>query len=200
MGHWLLAFVSAYAAVFVLELPDKTTALTVVLASKFPARPVLAGAAAAFAVQAVLVVALGNAITLLPDRIVAAAIAMLFAVGAVLLFRESLENGDAEDLAAAAARRDRTSFLRAAMASFGMLAITELGDASQIAGIGVAARYASPVATGLGYFFAMMSVTVLALLVGRKLRDRVPAHLIQRCAAAVFAVFALIAAWQAVVG
>jgi putative Ca2+/H+ antiporter (TMEM165/GDT1 family) len=41
-----------------------------------------------------------------------------------------------------------------------------------------------------------MSVTALALLVGRKLRSRVPAHFIQRGAAAVFGVFALLAAWE----
>jgi len=198
MGHWLLAFVSAFAAVFVLELPDKTTALTIVLSSRYPARAVLAGAAAAFAVQAVLVVALGSAITLLPDRVVATAIAVLFAIGAVLLFRESL-GGDATDDDEAATGAPAT-FLRAASVSFGMLALTELGDASQLTGIGVAARYASPIAVGLGYFAAMMSVTLLALFIGRKLRDRVPAHFIQRGAAAVFAVFALIAAWQAITG
>ena len=49
-------------------------------------------------------------------------------------------------------------------------------------------------AVGLGAFLALMSVTVIALLVGRKLRSRVPAHLIQRGAAAVFGVFALLAA------
>lgn len=198
MGHWLLAFVSAYAAVFVLELPDKTTALTIVLSSRFPSRPVLAGAAAAFAVQSVLVVALGSAITLLPDRIVATAVAVLFAVGAVLLFRESLGDDDTDDDPASSGAP--ATFLRAATVSFGMLALTELGDASQITGIGVAARYASPVAVGLGYFAAMLSVTLLALFVGRKLRDRVPAHVIQRGAAAIFAVFALIAAWQAITG
>jgi Ca2+/H+ antiporter, TMEM165/GDT1 family len=198
MGHWLLAFASAFAAVFVLELPDKTTALTIVLASRFPSRAVLAGAAVAFAVQSVLVVALGSAITLLPDRIVAGTIAVLFAVGAVLLFRESL--GDDSDADGASSTAGPTTFLRAAAMSFGMLALTELGDASQITGIGVAARYASPIAVGLGYFAAMMSVSLLALFVGRKLRDRVPTHFIQRGAAAVFAIFAAIAAWQAITG
>jgi putative Ca2+/H+ antiporter (TMEM165/GDT1 family) len=52
-------------------------------------------------------------------------------------------------------------------------------------------------AVGLGTFLALMSVMVIALLVGRKLRARVPAHLIQRGAAAVFVVFALLAAWEA---
>jgi Ca2+/H+ antiporter, TMEM165/GDT1 family len=198
MGQWLLAFFSAYGAVFLLELPDKTTALTLVLSSRFRGRPVLIGAGVAFALQAVIAVALGSAITLLPERVVAAAIAVIFAVGAVLLVRESLETDSDEADGAGTARRAAVPFLRAAAVSFGTLFLTEWGDASQITAIGVAARYASPVAVGLGTFLALMSVTVLALLVGRKLRDRVPAHVIQRGAAAVFVVFALVAAWQAI--
>lgn len=199
MGHWLLAFVSAYGAVFLLELPDKTTALTLVLSSRFRSRPVLAGAALAFALQSVIAVALGSAITLLPERVVAGAIAVLFAVGAFLLLRESLESDTDEADGGGPSSRDLMPFARAAMISFGTLFLTEWGDASQVTAIGVAARYANPVAVGIGTFLALMSVTVLALLVGRKLRARVPAHFIQRGAAAVFAVFALLAAYQALV-
>lgn len=199
MGHWLLAFVSAYGAVFLLELPDKTTALTLVLSSRFRSRPVLVGAAVAFALQSVIAVALGSAITLLPERLVAGAIAILFAVGAFLLLRESLQSDTDEADGAGPSGRDLVPFTRAAMISFGTLFLTEWGDASQVTAIGVAARYASPVAVGIGTFLALVSVTVLALLVGRKLRARVPAHLIQRGAAAVFTIFALLAAWQALV-
>jgi putative Ca2+/H+ antiporter (TMEM165/GDT1 family) len=198
MGHWLLAFISAYGAVFLLELPDKTTALTLVLSSRFRGRAVLLGAGIAFAMQAVIAVALGSAITLLPERLVAGAIAFLFALGAFLLLRESLGSEPDEADGTGTASRDATSFLRSAMISFGTLFLTEWGDASQVTAIGVAARYASPVAVGIGTFLALMSVTVLALLVGRKLRAKVPAHVIQRGAAAVFAVFALLALWQAI--
>jgi putative Ca2+/H+ antiporter (TMEM165/GDT1 family) len=198
MGHWLLAFVTAYGAVFLLELPDKTTALTLVLSSRFRSRPVLVGAALAFALQSVIAVALGSAITLLPERIVAGAIAVLFAVGAFLLLRESLESDTDEADGGGAVDRDLTSFRRAAMISLGTLFLTEWGDASQVTAIGVAARYANPVAVGLGTFLALMSVTLLALLVGRKLRAKVPAHFIQRGAAVVFVVFAMIAAYEAI--
>lgn len=198
MGHWLLAMATAYVAVFLLELPDKTTALTLVLSSRFRSRPVLAGAAVAFALQAIIAVALGSAIRLLPERIVAGMVALLFGVGAVLLLRESLSADPDESDAAASAARAGTSFLRAAAISFGTLFLTEWGDASQVAAVGVAARYATPVAVGIGAFLALMSVTVIALLVGRKLRARVPTHLIQRGAAVVFGVFALLAVVQAV--
>jgi Ca2+/H+ antiporter, TMEM165/GDT1 family len=195
MGHWLLAFGSAYVAVFLLELPDKTTALTLVLASRFRGRAVLVGAGVAFAVQAVIAVTLGSAIRLLPERVVAAAIAVLFAVGALLLLRESMSTDRDDD--AMSGPRPATSFARAAVISFSTLFLAEWGDASQVTAIGVAARYAEPVAVGLGAFLALMSVSVIALLVGRKLRARVPAHLIQRGAAGVFGGFAVLVAVQA---
>jgi Ca2+/H+ antiporter, TMEM165/GDT1 family len=195
MGHWLLAFGSAYVAVFLLELPDKTTALTLVLAGRFRGRAVLAGAAVAFAAQAIIAVTLGSAIRLLPERVVAAAIAVLFGIGAVLLLRESLATD--RDAAATPDPRPPTPFPRAAAISFGTLFLAEWGDASQVTAIGVAARYAEPVAVGLGAFLALLSVSVLALLVGRKLRARVPAHLIQRTAAGVFGGFAVLVAVQA---
>ena len=198
MGHWLLAFASAYGAVFLLELPDKTMALTLVLSSRFRGKAVLLGAGLAFALQAVIAVALGSAITLLPERLVAAAVAVLFGVGAFLLLRESLETDTDEADGSGPVNRDATPFLRAATISFGTLFLAEWGDASQLTAIGMAARYANPVAVGIGTFLALMSVTALALLVGRKLRAKVPAHVIQRGAAAVFAVFALLALWQAI--
>jgi putative Ca2+/H+ antiporter (TMEM165/GDT1 family) len=158
----------------------------------------LAGAAVAFALQSVIAVALGSAITLLPERVVAGAIAVLFALGAFLLLRESLESDTDEADGAGTSGRDAATFARAALVSFGTLFLTEWGDASQVTAIGVAARYANPVAVGIGTFLALMSVTVLALLVGRKLRAKVPARFIQRGAAAVFVVFTLLAAWQAI--
>ena len=195
----IAAFLAAFGAVFLLELPDKTTALTLVLSTRFRARAVLVGAAVAFAFQSAIAVGLGSAITLLPDRVVAAAVAVIFAIGAVLLIRESLANGD-DDPANSAEARAAVPFARAATMSFGLLFTAEWGDASQVTAIGVAANYARPVAVGLGAFFALLTVTVLALIVGRRLRDRVPAHFIQRGAAVVFVVFAVIAAVEAVIG
>lgn len=195
----LAAFFAAFAAVFLLELPDKTTALTLVLSTRYRARAVFAGAAVAFVLQAAIAVGLGSAITLLPGRIVAGAVAVLFAIGAVLLIRESLEEPDA-DAPNGAEARAATPVVKAAGASFVLLFTAEWGDASQVTAIGVAAHYAHPVLVFLGTLLALMSVTTLALLVGRTIRDRVPAHFIQRGAAGVFVVFAVIAAVAAIAG
>ena len=171
MGHWLLAFVSALRRRVPARAPgqDDRADPRAVRAASAAGRCSL-GAAVAFALQAVIAVALGSAIT--P------------AAGAGRGRRRSRSCSgwarscccgrasptDPDEADAAASARAGTPFLRAAAISFGTLFLTEWGDASQVTAIGVAARYASPVAVGLGAFLALMSVTVLALLVGRKLR------------------------------
>ncbi len=200
MASWFLALVTAFGLVFLLELPDKTTALTLVLTTRFRPMPVRAGAAVAFAFQAVIAVALGSAIALLPNRLVAGAVFLIFGIGAFLLFREGFAKDDTDEADGSGAGKQPATFRRAALTSFGTLFAAEFGDASQLAAVGVAARFAQPTAVVLGTFLALMVVSGLAVFIGSKISRRVPAHLINRGAGFVFAAFALIALWQAVFG
>src|SRR6478735_698655 len=78
-----------FLAIFVVELPDKTFLATLVLATRY--RPILVwiGVGLAFAVQTTVAVLLGHAASFLPEAVVQAAAAVMFGIGAVLLFRES---------------------------------------------------------------------------------------------------------------
>ena len=82
------ALLKAFATVFPAELPDKTMIATIILVTRYR-RPlwVWVGAVSAFTVHVIVAVAAGTAIGLLPDAVVKAVVAVLFAVGAVLLFR-----------------------------------------------------------------------------------------------------------------
>ena len=84
----LQAILSAFGTVFPAELPDKTMIATVILVTRYR-RPlaVWAGAAGAFAVHVVVAVAAGGLLGLLPDEVVSVVVGLLFAGGAVLLFR-----------------------------------------------------------------------------------------------------------------
>jgi putative Ca2+/H+ antiporter (TMEM165/GDT1 family) len=132
--------------------------------------------------------------------LVAAAVALLFGIGAFLLFKEGFSKEDTDEADGYGGGKAPVSFRRAALTSFGTLFAAEFGDASQLAAVGVAARYAQPTAVVLGTFLALMSVTALAVFIGSKLSRRVPAHLVNRGAGVVFSVFALIALWQLVTG
>ncbi|CRK60843.1 putative integral membrane protein [Alloactinosynnema sp. L-07] len=199
MGTALIAFVSAYALVFVVELPDKTLVATLILTTRYRALPVFAGVSAAFAVQCVIAATFGGVLTLLPDRVVAAVVAVLFAIGALLLLREGFST-DSDSAETTVGPNGPTSFWRAALTSFGVLFAAEWGDASQIATAGLSARYAEPVWVGLGAWAALVSVAGIAVLLGKKIAERIKPHLIQRVAGVVFAVFAALAAYTAIFG
>jgi len=186
-------FAIAFLAVLVVELPDKTLVATLVLSTRYRRAPVLVGVAMAFAVQCVIAVTAGGLLHLLPHKVLEIVVALLFALGAALLLREGFgqDEADAEEAAAAA---EQLPTRRIVAVSFGVLFAAEWGDASQLATAGLVARYGQPVAVGLAAFIALMSVAVLATVVGAVIQRRFPLHLIQRAAGFLFLAFAVLAA------
>jgi putative Ca2+/H+ antiporter (TMEM165/GDT1 family) len=198
MSTALLALVSTFALVLAVELPDKTLVATLVLTTRFRAWPVFAGVAAAFAVQCVIAVLFGHALTLLPNAVVATVVTALFGIGAFLLLREGFSPDRDANEDASRSGPGPVTFFRSAATSFGVLFAAEWGDASQLATAGLAARYGEPVAVGVGAFVALIAVAGVAVLIGQKVRSRIRPKLIQRVAGFVMAGFALVALWQAV--
>ncbi len=192
----LSVVVTAYVLVLPVELPDKTLFASLVLATRFPPLPVFVGVGTAFGLQVAIAVTAGSLLSLLPEALVAGVVAVLFLVGAVLLWRSATEGP--EDGGEAARTREPTSFLRAAAVSFGVLFAAEWGDLSQLATAGLAARFDAPVSVFVGAWAALLTVSALAVFLGRALADRLPVALIRRAAAVLFVVFAVLAAVEAV--
>jgi Ca2+/H+ antiporter, TMEM165/GDT1 family len=194
----------AFALVFPVELPDKTLVATVLLAARLRPLPVFAGVSSAFAVHCVIAVAFGGVLTLLPPRVVAAVVGLLFGVGAFVLLREGFGREDASGRERGevieATSRSSASFWRIAATAFGVLFVAEFGDASQLATAALTARYEAPLSVGLGAFVALVTVAAIAVLVGKRVGDRLPKRILQRAAGMVFAVFALLALGEAVLG
>lgn len=197
---------TAFATVFVAELPDKTMMATIVLSARFRRPwPVWIGAAGALTLQMVIAAAAGGLLDLLPDRPVRAGVAVLFAVGAVLLWRSAGEADDEADEvvrdADAAARTPvaRLSAGRVAATTFGVVFLAEWGDLTQLATASLAAD-GRPVAVFLGAAAAMVSVAAIGVVAGRALLRAVPEHLLRRIAAGIFAVLATAAATSAITG
>src|SRR4051794_28496676 len=90
-------FLQAFATIFVSELPDKTMVATIILTTRYRRPlPVWLGAVAAFTVHVVVAVLAGKLISLPPPRPVQLAVAALFALGAVVLFRAARAAADPE--------------------------------------------------------------------------------------------------------
>lgn len=184
------SLVQAFVTVFPAELPDKTMVASIVLVARYR-RPaaVWAGATLAFAVHVTVAVAAGRLLTLLPDTPVQIIVAVLFASGAVALVRAARagrrrEEGEATPEPAGAAQ--------AVVGSFSLVAVAEWGDLTQLATASLAASGGNPVGIGVGALLALSSVAALAVTVGRQLVARVPLHVVNLVAAAVFAGLALL--------
>ncbi|MEO6627079.1 MAG: TMEM165/GDT1 family protein [Aquihabitans sp.] len=180
----------AFATVFPAELPDKSMVATIVLVTRYR-RPlwVWLGAVAAFSVHVVVAVAAGSAIALLPDVAVKLAAALLFGVGAVLLFRAGrtamAPEGAGEVTAVPAGAWP------ALAGSFGLILMAEWGDLTQLATASLAAKSGEPLSTGLGALLALGAVAAIAATFGRQLVARVPIQRINYLGAAVFGALAV---------
>ncbi|MDQ3543506.1 MAG: TMEM165/GDT1 family protein [Actinomycetota bacterium] len=145
---------TAFATIFLAELPDKTMLATIVLSARFR-RPVAVwtGAAAALTAQVLIATTAGRLLSLLPQRPVRFAVAALFAIGAIVLWRSRDDTPDendqiADDLAESAPDRDyrtatRVAALpgrRIAASVFGIVFLAEWGDLTQIATASLAAK------------------------------------------------------------
>lgn len=180
----------AFITVFPAELPDKTMIATVVLVARYR-RPlyVWLGAISAFAIHVTVAVAAGSLLALLPDRVVSIMVAIMFAAGAVVLFRSARSADDEPD---AVDVEPTATPWATVVGSFALVALAEWGDLTQLATAGLAARSGEPVATAIGAFLALASVAAIAATVGQQLVARIPLHRINYLAAGVFAA---LAAW-----
>ena len=191
----LSVIATAFILVLPVELPDKTLFTSLVLATRFPHWPVFVGVGAAFGLQVAIAVTAGSLLSLLPGALVSGVVAVLFLVGAIILWRSANSGPEDEDLDDT---KEGTSFLRVAAISFGVLFAAEWGDLSQLATAGLAARLNEPVSVFVGAWAALLVVSGLAVFLGKKLADRLPIALIRRVAAGLFLVFAVIAAVETV--
>jgi len=198
-GNEFFVVLSVIAAAFILalpvELPDKTLFATLVLATRFAPLPVFVGVGTAFGIQVAIAVTAGSLLSLLPQAVVTAVVAVLFLVGAIILWRSANSAAEDEDLDETP---EHPSFLKAAAISFGVLFAAEWGDLSQLATAGLAARYDAPVSVFIGSWAALLVVSGLAVFLGRRLADRLPIPLIRRVAAVLFLVFAVFAVVETV--
>jgi len=172
----LVVIALTFAAIFLVELPDKTFIATLVLSTRFHPLLVWLGVGMAFAVQTGIAVGLGKAASLLPLTWVRLAAVLLFVIGALLLFRaaRSADAGEAKTEEEFAERAGAPKQgLKAVGASFLVLSAAEWGDLSQLLTLSLVAKYDDPVSVFVGALAALLAVSGLAVLAGRVLLSRI---------------------------
>jgi putative Ca2+/H+ antiporter (TMEM165/GDT1 family) len=183
---------AVFGVVFVGELPDKTAIASLILGARYRPAPVLAGIWTAFLVHVTLACAAGGLIARLPRKPVEIVTAVLFLIGAVVVWRSSPDDAEEEAEEETAKVSGERTTRQVVIASFLVVLVAEFGDLTQILTATLAARYRDPLAVGIGALLALWTVAALAVTFGRGLLRVVPLRRVQQVAAVALAILAVL--------
>lgn len=183
----------SFAAIFVVELPDKTFIAALVLSTRYRPLLVWVGVGLAFFLQVLIAVTAGQLATLLPETLIRSVAVAIFLLGAVLLVRSApgADEGEADTEEEYAAKApEARSGLKAVGASFLVLFAAEWGDLSQLLTMSLVAKYEEPLSVFTGAWTALLAVSGLAVLAGRFLLRHLKLSVLHYVGAAVCLVLA----------
>jgi Ca2+/H+ antiporter, TMEM165/GDT1 family len=176
--------IATFGLVFVAELGDKSQLIVLAFATRLRPLPVVIGVTLASAVVMGLSVTVGVAVAeVVPDDVIGLVAALAFFAFAAWTLRSE---GDSSDN-----REPMTTRPGSRMTVFTVAAtffVAELGDKTMLATIALATQ-AAPIGVWAGATLAMVSMSVVAVVVGHELGARLPARWVRLGAAALFAAF-----------
>jgi Ca2+/H+ antiporter, TMEM165/GDT1 family len=117
--------------------------------------------------------------------------AAMFLIGAVVLFREGRSHHQSSGEEFVAKARD-VHGLRQVLACFLVIFAAEWGDLSQLLTINLVLRFEEPVEVFTGALGALLTISALAVLVGRQLLRWIPLHVLHYVGAGVCLVLGLV--------
>jgi Ca2+/H+ antiporter, TMEM165/GDT1 family len=184
-GQWLSVAGTTFLLVAFAEIGDKSQLVCMTLAARHRGLPVVIGAVAAFAVLNLLAVLFGAAVAAwLPEWMVTLAVAALFAGFGISALRYSDEDGDEDIEEKPGHGIVATTFL--------LIFLAEFGDKTQIAVAGLGST-SEPSAVWAGATVALALTSILGVVAGRKLLNRLPLKWIHRISGVFFLLLAIFA-------
>jgi putative Ca2+/H+ antiporter (TMEM165/GDT1 family) len=190
LSSWPGVGLTTFGLILLAEMGDKSQLVCMTLAARHRYGPVLAGATAAFVVLNTLAVAFGAGLAQwIPERILAGGVALLFGVYGLLALRNSRDSDDGEEVVEKGTRSVFAS-------TFLLLLLAEMGDKTQIAVAGMAGTL-PPIPVWVGATLALITTSILGILVGCKLLRLIPIHRLHQISGVFFLILAGLAATRA---
>ena len=184
-GPWLASAGTTFFIVALAEIGDKSQLVCMTLAARHRGLPVVIGAILAFAVLNLLAVLFGAAVSAwLPEWLVALAVAILFAGFGISALRYT-EEGDDEAV-------EEKPGHGIVATTFLMIFLAEFGDKTQLA-VAALGSTSTPAAVWTGATAALAVTSLLGVLAGRKLLNRLPLKWIHRISGIFFLLLAVYA-------
>ncbi|MEO5378372.1 MAG: TMEM165/GDT1 family protein [Magnetococcus sp. DMHC-6] len=185
--QWITPTVTTFGLIFLAELGDKTQLVCMTLAARHRPMPVIIGAISAFIALNTLAVVFGAGLSeWIPEKVLAAIVALLFAVFGILSLRSQKEEEGDEEV-------QEKSGKSVIFTTFMMIFLAEMGDKTQIAVAGLASTL-PVIPVWIGGTIALSASSVLGVLAGRKLLTRIPLHRLQQISGLFFLALAALAA------
>jgi putative Ca2+/H+ antiporter (TMEM165/GDT1 family) len=168
----------SFGLIFTAELGDKTQLMVLTLALRYGGRPVLGGALLAFSLLSGSAALAGKGLgSLLDPGLITRISAWVFiAFGIYLLWNRT--EGE-EEVAEPTAKAGFA-------AAFGMIAVSEMGDKTQIGTLLLSVKYQSFAAVFFGSLAALACATLLGILVAGRLHKHIPAKYISPISGVLF--------------
>jgi len=186
----LLPLLSSFAVVSLAEFGDKTQIAIVSLSSKHRQRSVFVGALLALALVGGISAFIGGTIAPFISSfwigLVAGFSFLIF--GAYTFFSK-------EDIMVKIKEHSKT-----VTTSFLLIAVTELGDKTQLAIVALSAEYDAPIQVFLGAMLAFALLTALSVVFGRIISRYIPARYIKIGATLIFFAFGILFLFEAFSG
>jgi putative Ca2+/H+ antiporter (TMEM165/GDT1 family) len=183
--------ISAFVLILVTELGDKTMFAMITLSSRYSKLIVLLGALSALALVTAVGVLIGEVIfQIVPQfwlQIGAAALFLIFGIYTIVTH----ENHNAEEM--------RFQKWGGGIATFGMVALMELGDKSQLSVIALSAESGAAGMVFIGTMLAFAVISTIMVVLGDQIGKRVPEKYIRLGSGAIFILFGLIFVVQALI-
>ena len=169
-------FLAAFALVFFAEMGDKTQLIVMTFAARYSWRPVMAAVLAATLANHGLAAALGALLGGFLPATEMRAVGSLAFIGFGLWTLRANDDDDEE------VRQSRSPFWTVALTFF----LGEMGDKTQLAVLTLAAEQGAWISVLAGSTTAMLIADGLGIVLGTKLRQRVPPAMMRRISAFVF--------------
>lgn len=189
----LVVFLTTFAFILPAELPDKSFIVTLVLATKQKRSAVWVGASIAFGLQATIAVSAGQLLTKLPHDLVAGIVFMIFAIGAIVLYRSAWKERGSHLQADQIVAKVQKTWFGAALLTLGIVFTAEWGDITQLSAAANSAATGNALSVGLGAWLAEITVAGLGVWLGHRIKDKLRPDILHLVTAIVLTIFAFVA-------
>jgi putative Ca2+/H+ antiporter (TMEM165/GDT1 family) len=177
----LAPLLTTFSLITIAEFGDKTQLTVIALSAGYDRVKVFAGVILAFTLVTGLGVLVGETLLRIVNPAWIKIGAGLLFVGFGIWMLYSREDDEDENL----------SVGNPLFSTFSMITLAEMGDKTQLSAITLAAKYDSPYLVFAGAVLALVTISLLGIFVGKKLRELVPLPKIKLGAGALFIIFGL---------